>query len=569
MRRLLAAAFLIINAWMVYNASNLFAKQKPNAQNPQNSDILAQQQNPVPLEDDSITTSWRDFIIELLNPSVSDQGKAQVPKVVQPSIPLIHACPVAGPLIVHLAQWVENDGGSYCLRQSRWYVYRVSAPKGKAQGSLTQIISKSSGQPMLYGSKSAWFLGIDSFDKSVSPYIVATYKVSAAPAKAQNVEALGALATALLGATSGTALTAKAALKRFVATSQTFIASRQIDGLAQLPFDFSFAVSVNGLREPEKSTKGDPTPAIPLPKATVGTYYSQRLFTQGGVVDKDGHAAFAIKRGGGSLPEGLDIRKDTGIIYGVPSGKPASSKFTVEVMPDQGTNPIDQDFSITVESGTGGAGKGQADSKGSGDPSKGNSNTPADASQSTSAPNGAVDCNAVSTVGPACTFSHTVPSLDREWWDFSLAVPIPGVREPKYSTSNPAAPPSSTRHTDLYAMLDLYPASSRATKDSAVPHVVVGLPVTGQTFYRPFFGLGENFTGWTGLQRRNFPLGMSVFFGLVDMRQNYVTKNPNSAAGQLALVLKPERVWKAMFGLELPVSSLVSKIGGQSKAGAK
>src|SRR5208282_5975340 len=341
------------------------------------------------------------------------------------------------------------------------------------------------------------------------------------------------------------------------------VALGQFNGLNP-PFDFSIAVSVNDLRKPPPPPKPDEPPPPPgeplyaLPDATPGAHYRQRISTSG-LTDLHFTAP------PGSLPNGLSL-SDDGVISGTPSKTAKSSTFTVTVeskTPHGGENkPILQDFSIAVASSGGGGGGGKAD------PSKGNSDPSADATQSGSTSNAAVDCTQISTVAPGCTFTQTVHSLDREFWDFSLSVPIPGVREPKYSSSNPAAPPSSTRHTDLYAMLDLYPAALRATKDSAVPHVVIGLPVTGQTFYRPFFGLGENFTGWTGLQRRGFPLGMSVFFGVVDMRQEYATKNPNTTAGQPAFVLRPERVWKPMFGIEVPVSALVSKIGGASKSGS-
>jgi len=61
-----------------------------------------------------------------------------------------------------------------------------------------------------------------------------------------------------------------------------------------------------------------------------------------------------------------------------------------------------------------------------------------------------------------------------------LAMAIPGVLEPHYSASMPSAPPSATRHTDVYAMLDLFPAFTRLDKDSPAPHILLGLPVLVQ-----------------------------------------------------------------------------------------
>ena len=177
-----------------------------------------------------------------------------------------------------------------------------------------------------------------------------------------------------------------------------------------------------------------------------------------------------------------------------------------------------------------------------------------------------VDCSTMSSSSP-CTFNHTFRSLDREYWDFSIGVTAPGVREPMYATPN--SPPTVTTHTDAYGIVDLYPAAHWFTPEQAFPHFIVGLPVTGKPFYRPAFGIAENLTAWTGLERRGFPLRINVFAGLVYMKQEFVVGNPDqTTAAQMPLVITHGRSLKGVFGFEVPVTALVSKITGGSSSGS-
>jgi hypothetical protein len=166
-----------------------------------------------------------------------------------------------------------------------------------------------------------------------------------------------------------------------------------------------------------------------------------------------------------------------------------------------------------------------------------------------------------------CSSTNTVSSYDKEFWDLSMGISIPGVLEPKYSASNPAAPPSAKRNTDFYGFLDLYPFAPVASKASYAPHLSVGIPITGQPLYRPFFGLSENVTGWQWLQNRKFPFQMSFVAGVVYLNQEIVIANPIGPGS----LIRHSRVVKPMFGVEIPISNLVSKIKaiGSGSSGSK
>jgi hypothetical protein len=176
-----------------------------------------------------------------------------------------------------------------------------------------------------------------------------------------------------------------------------------------------------------------------------------------------------------------------------------------------------------------------------------------------------VDCSVVSQSSP-CMFTHTLRNDDREAFDFSVGITVPGVREAILSSVT--ATPSIKRHTDLYGLADIYPLAFWKSKESWVPHFNLGIPVTSQPFHRPYFGVAENLTSWTNAEKVGFPLRINFFGGIAYMKQSIVKAVPGSST----TVLGSDRVIKPMWGIEVPVSSIVSKIGGggsKSQGGGK
>jgi hypothetical protein len=173
----------------------------------------------------------------------------------------------------------------------------------------------------------------------------------------------------------------------------------------------------------------------------------------------------------------------------------------------------------------------------------------------------ATDCSLVTQNTP-CSVSRSFRSDDKEWIDFSVGVTIPGVRENVYSSPTTS---SVKRHTDLYGMVDLFPFAYWFNKESAMPHLNLGIPVTSQPFYRPYFGFGETLTTWTGLERIGFPIRIDFFGGITLMKQQIAVAGP---ASNPAPILKKERVIKGVFGVEVPISAIVSKITGGAKSQA-
>ncbi|MGA2132526.1 MAG: hypothetical protein ABSH50_09550 [Bryobacteraceae bacterium] len=166
-------------------------------------------------------------------------------------------------------------------------------------------------------------------------------------------------------------------------------------------------------------------------------------------------------------------------------------------------------------------------------------------------------CSSTGTSG--CSTTHKIRDFDREAWDVGLGLSAFGVKEPQYSPSNPLQQISPKNHAGtVYGFANFFPFQAAGYKTSYYPSLLMGIPVTGKVFSQPFFGVSENILGWW----KRAPLQVNLIAGMVFLNQEVVTGNSSGS-----LEIGHARVWKPMFGVELPVSSLASKIkslGGSS-----
>ncbi len=178
----------------------------------------------------------------------------------------------------------------------------------------------------------------------------------------------------------------------------------------------------------------------------------------------------------------------------------------------------------------------------------------------------AIDCSALDSKSKPCTMSHTWQSNEREWWDVSLGVAVPGVKQTKFTAPSGKVVASTTTHTDVYAFFDLgYDLQNRALR---IPHLEVGIPVASQPLYRPFVGVGEWITPLLGLEKKKFPLRLGVFVGAVIAKQYSPATlgvGSTATAGDLTTDLRSHRVTKLLYGLDFSVSELIGRIKPKSK----
>jgi hypothetical protein len=435
--------------------------------------------------------------------------------------------------VFHVVHWSTN----YSVLSSSWFAYGLRRGTDPKNPSLVRKTT-ASGDPLIYGKKSVLFIGINYADKaSILSGLTLSYKISVTQGTPQNIQDLSQLVSGVLGLSSAAGLAkAKGALPARVAFAC-------LSGTSHLPFSLNIVETIaqakagtkdQGNTAPEtdenKDQKDPPTPESN---------------------DRRGHL---------SGPSAATELEGASFEIGVGSQQQPTAS-TQPAQPQQPSAPTSN-----------GVPTGPSDSA-----TKPSKQVPQDSANAKLA-SGQIDCTALAQskngdgssdggIGSqkSCTASRSLTSLDREWWDVSLAVSVPGVRETKYSISANSLSAKPTTHTDTYAMFDLFPGVALGPS-TPIPHFAVGVPTASQPFYRPFFGMAEDLTGWTGLQRHGFPTAMNFFGGVVWMKTTVVSDSPTTAA-ELTADSSTKRVWKALFGIELPVSALASKLGkGASKS---
>jgi hypothetical protein len=389
---------------------------------------------------------------------------------------------------------------------------------------------------------------------------VITYKVSATQVTSEFIQDLSMVISAALGLTLPTG--GGAPTLTAPPPSSLYVAFGRIAGLRKLPFDFNIGYNLatqtsstggGSLLGGGAPGGGPPVMLLPMPVANVGSPYRQPLPYPAGL--PPGAYSFALLAGN-QPPAGLTVSAD-GILSGTPTTAataPFHVSITVNTVPP--TSVLGHYQISVLPAGVSPALLGGAAPAGG--PNQGN--TPSNPSSNASSSANVVDCTSVTDKSP-CSFNISFRTIGRQWADFSIAVTTPGIREAKFASAG--APASLTRHTELYGMLDIYPFAPLGTKASAYPHLNVGLPFTGKPFYMPYFGVGENVTGWY-LEKHGFPLRINVFWGVIYSKESF-NLSPNASTP----VFKPGRELKAVWGVEVPLSTLISKVSGvASKSGA-
>jgi hypothetical protein len=451
--------------------------------------------------------------------------------------------------IFHIVHWKIGDTGKPPqLVSSSWSVY--GSNRTKNPDAMKRRLD-STGNPLIYGKRRILLVGVNVFDngRNGASTLTIQYKSSVTQGTPENVQALGQLITSLAGLSAA----AKAA------TGQILIAFACQERTAHLPFDANIVETIGlpkktstDTNQPQQPTGQGATPITPpaVPEQTPvpdKPESPQGSNSSSGLEDHalSGHVSYVQVRSGS--PRGFGQTKPQNPSEGAQtSGVPAdaSSRWAGN-HEQQGGQP--QDNANGAQQG--------------GQPQD---NTNGTSQKKTSPQSGQADCSGLSDKNN-CTISRTLTSVDKEWWDVSLAQTVVGVKESKFSISGSSLISKPTTHNDLYALFDVYPWAKWVTKDSGIPHFTAGLPVAGQTLYRPSAGMAINVTGWTHLERLGFPVKMSLFANIVNMKITRVTRMPTTAA-QLAADSKTARVWKPIYGIEVPVSALISKVGKGSQS---
>jgi hypothetical protein len=486
--------------------------------------------------------------------------------------------------IFHIVTWkhgstktAKDETGDYVPDTSEWHVYQLSG-----QDTLKFTGVGSDDEPRIYNKKNVVLVGIDLFDKAIDVTTFGdAYKVSVTQGKPQNQTDLGALISALLGITTGTA---KAQAGK---SCSVFLAAAFQRGTAKLPFDTK-VTAVADHPHATGTAESAPVPGVQKFEGNItaagdscskSNCVSLRLRTPSPTVtativgDYKGTLVFEVAQTGGSFVPATAHGDGTTV-----NRVSTTGTWKINTTNQQGVRVRATELksgtakvSLSAEDTSGKEEKRKDEGNGAGneekkEEEKGNESDGDDKGKTPNEPApGVMTCTGKGNSLP-CTTTRTFTSQDREWWDVSIGITTPGVREPKYSVVNSKLTRSSTLHTDFYGMLDLYPFAPLAAKNDWAPHFNVGVPLTSNSLYRPYFGMAESVGGLltriSGQKKQvSLPLDINVFAGVTWMKTKIVTDNPTTATA-LTSDLKNTRVWKGVFGIEVPVSSIASKIKG-------
>jgi len=291
---------------------------------------------------------------------------------------------------------------------------------------------------------------------------------------------------------------------------------------------------------------------------------------------------------------GCTLPRPTG--YG-PDDNPCIQFVALTSQPASGASP--------GGSGPGGAGKGGGNNGGANSPGgNGGNNGPGAGNSQAVSPNQPVDCGRQSSASSPCSFARVFTVDEKEWWDVSLGISLPGVKE-QILTAAPLTANSLTKtlqtsgnclsniytcttkhHADAYFLFDAYPFANWYPKETwLLPHFNIGVPLSSQVLYRPYAGTAFNLSH--PFERKGFPLSISFMSGIVYMKQ-YVctaacvaafasTYNPTGMTvipGVPYTTAYPttgplpapslDRAIKGLFGFEVSISGITSKMKGAS-----
>jgi hypothetical protein len=188
-------------------------------------------------------------------------------------------------------------------------------------------------------------------------------------------------------------------------------------------------------------------------------------------------------------------------------------------------------------------------------PNNSSTNSPATQQQTQTGPS--ADCPVQSGGGqqPSCTFTATVDDEDLYHWDISFAVPFRTVNDLVFlnQTGGNTVVPKTVTRLNAYAFFQLFPiaADIKTPPTVGIPHLLVGLPISGKVFNKPLFGGGNTFN----LRKLTKIVPLQVgFFGGVIFNKEF--RQIPGTTGSSNVV--PHRVWNGTYGVEIPVSQFKS-----------
>jgi|GEM_PF-6400867 hypothetical protein len=165
-------------------------------------------------------------------------------------------------------------------------------------------------------------------------------------------------------------------------------------------------------------------------------------------------------------------------------------------------------------------------------------------------------CSPLSDDGK-CKFSRTFTVESRQYWNVGVNIVARGPRENKYAlSSSEVVTQTHTLHAPIIAALDVSPWAYKLPMDK-YPYIQVGVPLSGAAFHMPYFGLAQPLP----YIKKWFPI--SAYGGVVLMKQTFpktIRVGQTTTTAAFNSDLTTDWPVKAVYGIEVPVSSIINKV---------
>jgi hypothetical protein len=196
--------------------------------------------------------------------------------------------------------------------------------------------------------------------------------------------------------------------------------------------------------------------------------------------------------------------------------------------------------------------------------SSGKKKTPSPTPPSTSS------CSNVVKPG-TCSESFAVRDEGLYWWDVSIGVPFIGIKQLQYDMSSSGQiTPRTVSKGSAYGFVVLAPWKEDIVDPPSlgIPHILIGLPLSGKVFDSPFVGFGETFNlsklpSIGKPMSKVIPIGIRFYAGLVENKEF----GPPPASG----TSPPPSHWvgKLQYGIEFSVRDIADKLKSKSTTTSK
>jgi hypothetical protein len=166
-----------------------------------------------------------------------------------------------------------------------------------------------------------------------------------------------------------------------------------------------------------------------------------------------------------------------------------------------------------------------------------------------------------------CPENVVVQNEGLYWWDVSVGIPFKGISQVQYDSSGTGQiTPRNVSKSNAYGFVVLAPWKEDIVSPPSlgIPHILVGLPLTGKVLNSPFIGFGETFNlsklpSVGPKLSKVVPFGIRFYAGLVENKQFLPASGPGAA---------PPHHWVGhlQYGIEFSVKDIANKLtsGGKS-----